>query len=129
MIMLCPYEKCDKTYLYKSNMKQHIKTTHLGKRYYCDICSIGLTTKKRLIDHIKRHYELKKKCSNRKKHKKRKDIGIPRKSIIGKLIGWDFPRNIEKHLLERDARIKTSELSDKSSNDAQVESIENIHNN
>lgn len=127
MVILCPYEKCQKTYFYKSNLIQHIKTTHLGKRYYCDICSAGLTAKKKLIQHIERHYEPKKNTI-RKKHKKRKDAGIPKKSIIGKLIGWDFPHNIEKLLLNRDTAIKISK-SDKSSNDAQAKSVKNIHNN
>ncbi|XP_032668317.1 zinc finger protein 28-like [Odontomachus brunneus] len=54
MVIPCPYDKCHKAYYYKSNLEQHIKIKHLGKKFYCDICSAGLTSKQKLIKHIER---------------------------------------------------------------------------
>lgn len=125
MVMLCPYDKCHRVYHYKSNLEQHIKIKHFGEKFYCDICTIGVTSKQKLIEHIKRHYEPKteQNTSNKIQRKKRKDSGIPKKSVIGKLIGCDFPRDIEKQLLKRETTIKISESFDKSSNDIQVEPV------
>lgn len=121
---MCPYDNCNRTYLFKSNLDQHIKTVHEGKRYYCDICSAGLTAKIKLIEHIQRHCESTRRklneeqrrrrkniseqkesiiTMNEKQRKKRKDAGKPKKSVITKLIGINLPTNLENKLLKREA--------------------------
>ncbi|XP_014481634.1 PREDICTED: zinc finger protein 681-like [Dinoponera quadriceps] len=123
MVIPCPYENCDRAYLQKCNLDYHIKSWHLGQKYYCDICSAGLKSKSKLVLHIKRHYEPKERKKN-KERKKRKDSGIPKKSVISKLIGCNFPHQLEKLLLARETTIQISESTDNLSNNEQVESTE-----
>lgn len=105
-VVSCSYDNCHKTYLFKSNLQQHIRVKHLGEKFYCDICSAGLTTKKKLIEHIQRHHEFKKKKASKKEQRKtRKDAGIPKKSILSKLMGVNLPYNLEKMVMERNTII------------------------
>lgn len=102
MVLQCPYDKCHRSYLFKSNLKQHVKVWHLDEKFYCNMCSMGLTSKQKLIEHIRRHYEPKrKKRPGKAQRKRRKDAGIPKKSIVTKLIGMDLPNDLEKMLMER----------------------------
>lgn len=91
-----------------------MRIKHLGKKFYCDICSVGLTSKQKLIEHIQRHYKPKKK-KKRVQQKKRKDIGTPRRSVITALIGVNLPHHLEKMMMERetmtDDTATTSEAS------------------
>jgi len=107
LVVSCPYDNCHKTYLFKSNLEQHIRIKHLGEKFYCDICSVGLTSKQKLIEHIQRHHEPKKerKKSNKIERKKRKDAGIPKKSVLSGLIGVNLPYNLEKMVIERETMI------------------------
>lgn len=117
MAIPCSYEGCSRSYLSKFGLEQHVNSSHLGNKFYCDICSAGFTTKRKLILHIQRHDEPKERKSPTKiQKKKRKDAGIPKKSAITKLIGMDLPNNLEKMLIERET-ITNSEVSDKQSND------------
>lgn len=79
-----------------------MRTKHLGKKFYCDICSVGLTSKQKLIEHIRYHYEPKKKKKKRVQQKKRKDIGVPKRSVITALIGVNLPHHLEKMIMERE---------------------------
>lgn len=106
LIISCPYDNCHKTYLFKSNLEQHIRIKHLGEKFYCDTCSVGLTTKKKLIEHIQRRHESKKEKKKRKEEqKKRKDAGIPKKSMLSGLIGVNLPYSLEKMVMERETMI------------------------
>lgn len=114
MIIPCPYDKCHRAYFFKSNLKNHIKIKHLGEKFYCNICSVGRTSKARLIEHIQSHYKLerKRKTSNKVRQKKRKDTGISKKSEVSKLIGMTLPHDLEKIIIKRNTVIKTLESSE-----------------
>ncbi|KMQ91050.1 putative zinc finger protein 813 [Lasius niger] len=116
LVVLCPYDNCHKPYFYKSNLEQHIRVKHLGEKFYCDICSAGLTTKKKLIEHIQLH-ELKKKRKSKKleQKKKRKDAGIPKKSMLSGLIGVKLPYNLEKMVMKRETMM-TNDNNDSNDN-------------
>ncbi|KYQ55306.1 Transcription factor IIIA, partial [Trachymyrmex zeteki] len=105
LVLPCPYDNCHRTYFFKSNLDEHIRSTHLGKKFYCDICSMGLTTKANLIRHIQRHYKPKERKKNKIQRKKRKDAGVPKKSVLSALIGVNLPSNLEKMVLERETKI------------------------
>ncbi|XP_071626323.1 uncharacterized protein [Temnothorax longispinosus] len=106
LVFPCPYDTCHRFYFYKSNLDEHVRTSHLGKKFYCDICSVGYTSKRWLIAHIKRHYEpKKKKKKNREPRKKRKDVGVPKRSVMSALIGVDLPYSLEKMIRERETMI------------------------
>ncbi|XP_029168768.1 zinc finger protein 184-like isoform X2 [Nylanderia fulva] len=108
LVVSCPYDNCHKTYLFKYSLEQHIRATHLEEKFYCDMCSVGLTTKKKLIEHIQRRHELKKqKTSKKEQRKKRKDAGIPKKSVLSGLMGVNLPYNLEKMVMERETVITT----------------------
>lgn len=117
-LISCSYENCNRTYLSKYSLNQHVKTKHYGKRFYCDICSAGLTSKTILIQHIQRHNVKKAKIQpkKQKQKKKRKDTGMPKRSAITKLIGLDLPSSLEKIILERDSTVAKTEESDKNLN-------------
>lgn len=123
-VTICPYDKCHKEYFYKKNLEYHIRICHLGEKVYCDICSEGFKNKKNLISHIEEvHNEKKRKSTNKIQRKKRKDTGMPKRSVISRLIECKFPHSLEKQLIERETTIKISESPNKSSNDAQVEQV------
>lgn len=93
-----------------------MRIKHLGKKFYCDLCSAGLTSKQKLIGHIQRHYEPKEKKEKPKvQRKKRKDVGIPKRSVLTALIGVNLPHHLEKMMMERETIINdtsvTSEVS------------------
>ncbi|XP_020294905.1 zinc finger protein 525-like isoform X2 [Pseudomyrmex gracilis] len=100
--ILCPYDKCHRTYFYKSNLENHIKVTHLEKKFVCDICSKGLVSKRGLIKHIQSHEKPKKTRPTRVHRKKRKDAGMPKKSILTALVGIDLPQNLETMVMNRE---------------------------
>jgi len=66
---------------------------------------MGLTTKKKLIEHIQRHYKPKKRKKNKAQQKKRKDAGIPKRSALTALIGVNLPYHLEKMVMERETKI------------------------
>lgn len=86
---------------------------HLGKKFYCNVCSAGLVSKQKLAEHIQRHYEPKKEKKKRVQQKKRKDAGVPKKSMITSLIGVNLPHHLEKMIIKRETvnDISTSEIS------------------
>nr|XP_012215527.1 PREDICTED: transcription factor IIIA-like [Linepithema humile] len=119
-VLSCSYDNCNKTYFSKYNLETHVKIKHCGERFYCDICSMGLTSKRKLIEHIQRHYELKKKKKKKIQRKKRKDAGLPKRSAITKLIGVDLPPSLEKMILERESTIAKTETFDKNLNNTEI---------
>lgn len=80
-----------------------MKVKHLGEKFYCDICSMGLVSKKRLELHIQCHDKPQKK--KKKQQKKRKDAGVAKKSALSALIGVNFPHQLEKMIMERETQI------------------------
>lgn len=82
-----------------------MRIRHLGKRFYCDICSAGLTSKQKLIAHIQQHDEPKKPKKKRKPQKRRKDAGVSKKSVLTAMIRVNFPAQLEKMMLTRESAI------------------------
>jgi len=123
--MSCTYDNCNKTYSSKSNLKNHIKINHLGEKFFCDICSVGFSSKQKLILHIPQHDQNKKKEDKTKKklniqRKKRKDAGIPKKSALSKLIGLNLPSNLEKLIKEREDNKVNQEEYNKNSSEIKI---------
>ena len=82
----CPFEFCPRWFYFKSNLSQHIRSFHEGKKYLCSQsgCQSKFTSKQKLLDHLKSHFENKEK-KTRKPQKKRKDKGTfktPMASIL-----------------------------------------------
>lgn len=120
-VIPCPFEKCYRFYFFKSNLTAHIKSYHLGKKFYCDICKIGLAVKQKLAYHIQRFHmseERLKKAKKAKKlqRKKRKDAGIPKKSMLTALVGVPMPHDIEKMILDRTTDVSYVETEKKEQN-------------
>ncbi|KAK2581653.1 hypothetical protein KPH14_002152 [Odynerus spinipes] len=71
----CPYDECNRKYVSESNLKSHIKVYHLGQKFICDICKMGLSSQRKLKEHIMRIHEgkTKKATSRRSERRKRKD--------------------------------------------------------
>jgi len=106
-------------------LKNHIKINHLGEKFFCDICSVGFSSKRKLILHIPQHDQNKKKEDKTKKklniqRKKRKDAGIPKKSALSKLIGLNLPSNLEKLIKERDDNKDNQEEYNKNSSEIKI---------
>ncbi|KAF7412294.1 hypothetical protein HZH66_001190 [Vespula vulgaris] len=105
LLISCPYKDCQRSYLFESNLNNHIKIYHLGQRFICDICKAGLSSKQKLIEHMRIHESKIKKIKNinkQSKRKKRKDAGIPKRSMVSTLTGLVFTHQIEKELLKRE---------------------------
>ncbi|XP_034952095.1 zinc finger protein 845-like [Chelonus insularis] len=117
ILIPCPYDQCHRVYYYQSNLTHHIKTKHEGeKKYECDLCKKKFGIKRSLIFHLKtchrdnfqeQNEDPKNATDNsikckRKKQKTRCDAGLPKKSMVSKLIGISLPTNMEKALLKRD---------------------------
>ncbi|KAI4476380.1 hypothetical protein M0804_013651 [Polistes exclamans] len=109
----CPYKDCEKSYLSKSNLTNHINYYHLNKKFICDICKTGLSAKSKLIQHIQTHESNNKfkKKQITKQRKIRKDVGIPRKSMVTVLSGLRFDQKRDAELLKRktDIELKTTQ--------------------
>lgn len=92
----------------------------------CDICSLGLSSKQGLIKHIQRHQENQEKRSKtfRKSNverKKRKDAGVPKKSVLSQLIGLKLPNDLEKLVMARTEAVTVSnEENDKNSSNIEI---------
>ncbi|CAL7944985.1 unnamed protein product [Xylocopa violacea] len=99
----CPFEKCPRVYYFKGNLNHHIRTYHLGVKYECDICKIKIGTKQKLRNHIEKLHMVEKRVKHIKKiqRKKRKDAGMPKRSVVSKLVGANLPPQVEKMVLER----------------------------
>ncbi|KOX76692.1 hypothetical protein WN51_11047 [Melipona quadrifasciata] len=109
-VIPCPYEKCPRSYYFKSNLTHHVRTYHLGEKYECDICKAKIGTKQRLAQHIQNlHMSERKIRVIRKKQtrrNKRKDIGVAKKSAVSKIVGINLPPKVEKLVLKREERIE-----------------------
>ncbi|XP_039307596.1 MDS1 and EVI1 complex locus protein EVI1-A isoform X1 [Solenopsis invicta] len=101
----CPYDNCHKVYTSNSNLNTHVRAKHLGVKFYCDLCSVGLVSKKRLEIHIQSHYAKSKPKKEKKKPSKRKDAGIPKKSNLSALIGVNFSHHLEQMIMKRETKI------------------------
>lgn len=94
-------------------MTNHINYYHLNKKFICDICKTGLSAKSKLIQHIQTHESNNKfkKKQITKQRKIRKDVGIPRKSMVTVLSGLRFDQKRDAELLKRktDIELKTTQ--------------------
>lgn len=108
-ILTCHYENCFRSYYFKRNLNTHIKVFHLGQKFTCELCNRKFTTKKKLKGHVLTHMSLngtKKEEKVTRSQKQRKDKGVPTKSMVSRLIGIQFPREVEKTILNRKTRIE-----------------------
>ncbi|KAL6266429.1 hypothetical protein P5V15_003279 [Pogonomyrmex californicus] len=124
LIFPCPYNECHKFYRTKFNLHNHVRIKHLGEKFYCDICTMGLSSKQRLKEHIQHYHEVKGeeshdqiKVTKKKKNiqkRKRKDAGVSKKSVLSTLIGLDLPHDLEKMIINRETKINDtkSEIED-----------------
>ena len=89
----CPNEFCPRWFYFKSNLTQHIRSFHEGKKYLCSQsgCSNKFTTKQKLLEHLKTvHQEgYNKVVKPRKPPKKRKDKGSFKTPMASVLTGVD----------------------------------------
>ena len=53
----CPTDLCPRWFYFKSNLKQHIRSFHEGKKYLCSQsgCTSKFTSKQKLLDHSQGH--------------------------------------------------------------------------
>lgn len=109
----CSYEGCDKSYVYERNLRQHIATTHEGKKFKCsqENCNKEFSSLQNLQKHLKRDHctdnnkQDEEPCSSTKpslKRKKRKDAGIPKVSHLAQLSGITVDRDLNKRLKSRE---------------------------
>lgn len=97
----CPYENCNRIYYFKKNLEQHIRSKHIENKFECDICNRKLSTKQKVKEHIIKIHLSEKKPFKRKPQATRKDIGIPRHSILSKLTGIQLSVSAEVLLMKR----------------------------
>ncbi|XP_061394009.1 transcription factor IIIA [Musca vetustissima] len=104
----CHYEGCDRSYAYERNLRQHITTSHEGKKFECTEvdCKREFSSLQNLQKHVQRDHVLmankKKKESKTNKRKKRKDAGVPKISNLAKLTGISAGTELNKRLQNRD---------------------------
>ncbi|XP_073830539.1 uncharacterized protein [Musca autumnalis] len=110
----CHYEGCDRSYAYERNLRQHITTSHEGKKFKCTEadCERDFSSLQNLQKHIQRDHVLqqgKQAKKNKKKdggenvkRKKRKDAGIPKVSSLAKLSGINADSELNKRLQNRE---------------------------
>lgn len=109
----CPYEDCTRHYTTKFNLQQHISSKHEGKKFTCmyeECMEKKFATKQKLQEHLKRH--LLPPCPKVKEttaRRKRKDTGLPKRSMAVKLSGVQVPYHIEKSVLNLDLLQKSDE--------------------
>ncbi|KAG7187978.1 hypothetical protein KM043_013934 [Ampulex compressa] len=111
-VLECPFEKCYRTYLFKRNLDHHVRSSHTGKKFHCDVCDIKLSTKQKLVQHIERYHRAKrpqyKPVNSMVQRKTRRDAGTYKKSAITALVGIDVPHDIEKLILKRKHSVNIS---------------------
>lgn len=56
----CSYEGCQKSYSNSFNLKRHIESFHMNiKKFFCDICHKGLSSKQNMREHSFIHQDTK----------------------------------------------------------------------
>lgn len=108
LVLPCPYDNCHRFYFFEFSLEEHVRLNHLGKKFFCDICSVGLASKQRLKEHTQNHHDPKKR-RKRKTQQKRKDAGISKRSMLSALIGVNLPHHLEKMVLKRETKINDTE--------------------
>ena len=109
LVLSCPYDKCPRVYCFQKNLDQHIRVHHLEHKYECDICKLKISSKAKLKNHIQNLHVLVKRIKRtRKSQRKRKDVGLPKRSMVSKLTGVILPPQVEKIILERE-NVRSSE--------------------
>ncbi|KAF7998033.1 hypothetical protein HCN44_009431 [Aphidius gifuensis] len=110
MVYPCPIDNCSKYYKERRNLNVHMANKHLEpKKYTCDYCNVVVTCKSSIRRHITSlHMSDRPSTStattstdNNNNKKKRRDVGGVKKSVVGKLIGLELPRGVQKELLDR----------------------------
>ena len=58
--LICSYEGCQKAYSNAFNLKRHVESFHLNiKKFFCDICHKGLSSKQNMREHSFIHQDTK----------------------------------------------------------------------
>ncbi|XP_044736228.1 zinc finger protein 239-like [Chrysoperla carnea] len=111
----CPEENCEREYLYKRNLVQHIKIAHEKKVYKCEFpnCEKILQHKKTFIHHMNLHNKPLNSTEKikTKQRAKRKDAGVPKYSAIMQLSGLvgTVSKPVEEEILN-DSNITINKL-------------------
>lgn len=67
------------------------------------MCKLKVSSKAKLKDHIQNlHMSVKRIKKTRKSQRKRKDAGLPKRSMVSKLTGVLLPPQVEKIILKRE---------------------------
>ncbi|XP_011502056.1 PREDICTED: zinc finger protein 501-like [Ceratosolen solmsi marchali] len=97
----CPYEQCSRLYYFKRNLNCHIRSAHKGGKFTCDVCQRHVSTKQKLRNHITTMHLTERQPTKSKAPLPRRDLGIPRKSMLSRLTGIRLPPSTETKLLHR----------------------------
>ncbi|CAO1349538.1 unnamed protein product [Diamesa hyperborea] len=98
----CHYDNCPKFYLQERNLKSHIKSKHEGKKFNCEYCNLQLTSKHRLLLHMKMHLTVQTpKVPKEKKPERspRKDLGTKKIPTLASVLGLKLDVSTQKVLL------------------------------
>ncbi|XP_051159705.1 transcription factor IIIA-like [Leptopilina boulardi] len=103
-IFVCSYDGCNRVYCFQRNLDTHILSYHLGKKWECHLCPMKLSSKQKLNGHIEKIHlnpVPRKPQPTKENRKRRRDIGIPRKSAISQICGILLPPETEKIIIYR----------------------------
>lgn len=126
-VFQCQYENCPKFYLQERNLESHIKSKHEGKKYNCDYCNLQLSSKQKLLQHIRKHLTVQtatKVIKNKQERKPRKDLGTKKIPALALFLGLKLDGRTQKMLLNnRGAELKVNvpvhdSTTDQSDNDS-----------
>ncbi|XP_069704357.1 uncharacterized protein [Periplaneta americana] len=98
-LLLCPYDNCERSYMYKRNLTEHMKRFHEKNLFECSHpdCGRKLSSKKKLEYHLKLHEAKRPPRRNTRPRNKRRDAGKPKRAASALLCGFTYEE--EKALL------------------------------
>ncbi|XP_030382220.1 zinc finger protein 782 [Scaptodrosophila lebanonensis] len=112
---VCKEPNCTRAYAYERNLRQHVLTAHVGKRFECQAVNCGrcFSSAQNMAKHLKRDHpntgqvqKLKEEPPPKKiKRKQRKDAGKPIKSNLSKLSGLVLEKEVDGRVRARDVSI------------------------
>lgn len=102
-LFVCPFESCDKSFKRRSYLTAHIRQKHGERQFKCEECGTALSTKQKLRQHVDRihtqndsHMKVPRPV---KEKSKRKDLGVKKKSTLGKIAGIEADKIVEELLI------------------------------
>ena len=100
----CPHKMCNRFYYKESNLQDHLKGYHDGKRFPCTVdgCEARLSSRRKLSNHIKAVHHEKKPPKHPKtgpERAARSDKGLAKRSMVALLTGADIDKQKDQQLL------------------------------